>query len=75
LIRLVADDNCKVLIFGKGENINYKNNNIIVHRTPSGFLKKLIFVTFQIFLISLTRPRRFIKLAINYRRLPKSDSI
>ncbi len=75
LIRLVADENCKVLIFGKGENINYKNNNIIVHRTPKGFFKKLIFVIFQILLISLTRPRKLIKLAINYRRLPKSDSI
>lgn len=74
MIKLVSDKNHKILLFGKGESIQYKNNNIIVHKTPKGFFQKSIFIVFQILLMSLTRPRRFIKLAINYKKLPKSDS-
>ena len=62
LIRLVATKSVKVLIFGKGKNIDYGNKNIKVYKTPENFFKKSIFIIYQLLFLLIIRPQRFIRL-------------
>ncbi len=75
LVRLVATKSVKVLIFGKGKNIDYRNKNITVYKTPENFFKKSIFIIYQLLFLLIIRPQRLIKLIKKYKYIPKSSSI
>ena len=75
LVKLLADKNINIFLFGRGKNIIYKNSNIKIFPSPQGKIKIIIFVFFQLLQLFIVYPEKLFKLIKNYKVFPKSTSI
>ncbi len=75
LINLIAGRGKIVYIFGKGRYVNYNNSNIRTFYSPKGNIKKIFFVSFQLFRLLLVCPKKFLTLIKNHEIFSKSGSI
>ena len=75
LVKLIADKDLNVYLFGRGKFVDYQNPNIKSFLTPRGKLNIIIFVCSQILRLFFFHPKKLHKLIINPSIFLKSGSV
>ena len=75
LVKLIADEDINIYLFGSGSSVEYLNSNIKSFPTPKGKLNIIIFVFSQLLRLIFFHPEKLYKLINNPTIFSKSGSI
>ena len=75
LVKIIADKDINIYLFGSGSSVEYQNPNIKSFLTPKGKLNIIIFVLSQLLRLVFFHPKRLYKLINNPSIFSKSGSV